>query len=581
MVSKMKRFQVIKKWILLIVLFSVVSNSYAQISTTRQNLDGFSFKKGFKVNGGLSFQNEFYQGSDSLVIRDPYAFYLNGNLNLNLWGIDMPFSFSLSNTQRSFTQPFNRFRIDPSYKWVHLLVGSHSLTYSPYTMAGHQINGVGVELTPKNWDISAFYGRLNKAIEYDPLENNFSSIAYKRMGYAAKVGYKSKTGNYMLTFFHADDDENSLSQPIPVEYYITPKRNTAVSVSINQSFLKYFYVSGEYAISAYNTNIMNENGIPVSSSSLLDFLRKDNTDQSVDAYNASLGYQGKVFGIALRYEHVDPYYTSLGGYYFNDDMDNYTVAPNLRLLKGRLNFSGNFGLQYDNLDQSKNSDNKRLVYSANLSYNSGKVWSGGINFSNFKNHTRMRPTAYPFLTDDLDSLNFYQISQSLSVFSNFIFGDKKSPNNISLSVSCQKADMLTEDNITSYNDFYNAYLSYLKDYDALKLSWSTTFNFNYSDVTGSKTYYYGPGASINKSFLKDRLTTSLNVTCNMNQVEDREMGGLLNSQLCAAYSIKAKNEKLGTHTFSVSSGYTYYMGAMATSSSQYELLTRLSYTTNF
>ena len=33
--------------------------SFAAISTTQQNFDDFSFKKGFKATGGLSFSNEF------------------------------------------------------------------------------------------------------------------------------------------------------------------------------------------------------------------------------------------------------------------------------------------------------------------------------------------------------------------------------------------------------------------------------------------------------------------------------------------------------------------------------------------
>ena len=34
--------------------------SFAAISTTQQNFDDFSFKKGFKATGGLSFSNNFY-----------------------------------------------------------------------------------------------------------------------------------------------------------------------------------------------------------------------------------------------------------------------------------------------------------------------------------------------------------------------------------------------------------------------------------------------------------------------------------------------------------------------------------------
>lgn len=569
--------------LLLVLCLSILClmNGHAQISSTRQNLDDFSLKKGVTANGGISFSNELFKGSDSLVTRDPYSFYLNGNLNINVCGIAMPFSFSLSNTQRSFMQPFNRFKLDPSYKWVHLLLGTSSLSYSPYTLAGHTISGAGVELTPGNWYISGIYGRLKKAVEYDPLVDNINTIAYKRMGYAAKVGYNSEKGSYMVTFFHGEDDENSLKQMIPVEGYITPKRNTAVSLSVNQTFLKYFFIAGEYALSAYNSNIMNDDGIEVESSSLIDMWGKENADKSVDAYNLSLGYQGKIWGLSVKYEHVDPYYSTLGGYCFDDDRENYTIVPNVKLLEGKLNFSGNFGLQYDNLDNMKQSDNKRLIYSANLSYASGNIWSGGVNFSNFKTHTRMKPESYPFMRDALDSLNFYQVSNSLSAFSSFLFGDKESPNNITVSASMQKAKSLTEDVQTSYNDFYNANTSYSKTYNAIKLSWSALFNFNYSDVTNMNTYYYGPGARITKSFVQDKISTSFSTICNMNQVEGREMGGMLNSQLGATYTIKAKNEKLGSHSFSLDGNFTRYLGSTATSTNVYELLARITYSANF
>ena len=72
---------------MLLSVFSV----HADITTTSQNLDDFSSKKGLRTNGGISFSNEFYAGSDSLVMRDPDTFYLNGNLNVNLWDIAMHF----------------------------------------------------------------------------------------------------------------------------------------------------------------------------------------------------------------------------------------------------------------------------------------------------------------------------------------------------------------------------------------------------------------------------------------------------------------------------------------------------------
>ena len=170
---------VVKRFFIVMMLGMICSlSAWADISTTSQQLDDFSFKKGLTAHGGLTFSNEFYSGSDSLVRRDPYAYFLNGNLNMNLWGISLPFSFSYSNTQISYTQPFNKFKLDPSYKWVHLLVGTNTMEMSPYTLSDHEFTGVGVELTPGKWKIAGMYGRLNKAVEYDPMVNNYNTVAF-------------------------------------------------------------------------------------------------------------------------------------------------------------------------------------------------------------------------------------------------------------------------------------------------------------------------------------------------------------------------------------------------------------------
>ena len=90
---------------------------------------------------------------------------------------------------------------------------------------------------------------------------------------------------------------------------------------------------------------------------------------------------------------------------FTNDIENFTIAPNLKLLKGKLSFSGNFGLQFNNLDNSKTTDTRNIVYSANASFNSGEHWTASVNFSNFNTYTRVKPQAYPYYADALDSLN--------------------------------------------------------------------------------------------------------------------------------------------------------------------------------
>lgn len=572
----------LKKTVVALMMSMACLYANADISTTSQRLDEFSFKKGLKVHGGLSFSNNFYAGSDSLVSRDPYAFYLNGNLNLNLWGIGMPFSFSVSNTQKSYTQPFNRFKLDPSYKWVHLLIGTNSMSLNRFTLSDHDFTGIGVELTPGKWNVSGMYGRLKKAVEYDPLKNNIDYVSYKRIGYAGKVGYTSNSGSYEVTFFHGEDDKNSLMDAIPDECVLTPKRNTAVSASVSQSFLKYFNFHLEYAISAYNTNLVNDQFDEVVTKTFIDkvFHRKQ-SDKMTDAIAASVGYHGPVFGINLQYERISPYYSSLGGYYFNSDEQNITIAPNLNLFKGKLSLSGNFGLQYNNLNNDQSTDTRHLVYSANISYNSGKVWSANASFSNFNTYTKVKPVSYPYYTDDLDTLNFYQVSRSLSLMNSFNFGSEEVKDGITLSTSYQTANSLQEDRMTSYSDFYSGSLSFNQQFVNSALGWSAYVTANYCNASQMETLYMGPGAGMSKSFFDGALNTSLSVAYNTNQVSGRDSGGLLNANLSASYAIKPKSKKLGNHVFSLSSGYTRYLGAMVSGDNEYESLTRLTYSVSF
>ena len=39
------------------------------------------------------------------------------------------------------------------------------------------------------------------------------------------------------------------------------------------------------------------------------------------AYNGSINYKRKTFGVGLKYERIDPEYSTLGAVYFNNDLE--------------------------------------------------------------------------------------------------------------------------------------------------------------------------------------------------------------------------------------------------------------------
>ncbi|HEY0898989.1 MAG TPA: hypothetical protein VGD90_06625, partial [Sphingobacteriaceae bacterium] len=119
-------------------------------SVNAQRLDDFGKEPLIKVQGSVSLDQMAYYASGMAGRRDPYNFYLNAALNLDVYGWAVPFSFSYSNQSRgAFQQPFNQFSLNPSYKWVTASVGSQSASFSGYTLNGHVFSGLGLELSPQ------------------------------------------------------------------------------------------------------------------------------------------------------------------------------------------------------------------------------------------------------------------------------------------------------------------------------------------------------------------------------------------------------------------------------------------------
>lgn len=194
------------------------------------NFDQLGKEKWLRYNGGISANGIYYDGTAN---RQPFTYYLNGNLNFNVGGVyNIPLSFSYSNQEFDFpnTFKFNRFSFHPSYKWVTGHFGDVAMTFSPYTLAGHQFTGAGLELNPEGkFKISAMYGRLLRPTEYNPEEPQ-AQTAYQRIGYGVKTAYEFEFAQFGAILFRAKDDMNSLNNPIPIEAGVQPKENTVVSL---------------------------------------------------------------------------------------------------------------------------------------------------------------------------------------------------------------------------------------------------------------------------------------------------------------------------------------------------------------
>ncbi|MBQ0030447.1 MAG: hypothetical protein KBT32_08430 [Bacteroidales bacterium] len=553
-----------------------------QLKAVDVSPDAIDFKKGLTASGGLNFNNTFYTGSDSLINRDPYVYTLCGNLNLNYLGIDLPFSFALSNTSKEYTQPFNRFQVAPKYKWVRLYLGSASMTFSPYTLAGHDFRGVGVELTPKNWYIGAMYGRFLKAVEYDPMEDNLDKVAYKRMGYSAKVGWDGNGTSVNATFFHAKDDVSSLDFAVPAEADLHPKENTAISAYLRQSIYKYFFVQAEYAFSLYNSDIRTSDGAPAVGSTFMDklFGRKGN-DRFVDALNASAGYAGEIWGLSLCYERIAPYYQTLGGYYFTDDKEDYTISPYLKLWKGKINLNGKLGFEFNNLNDLKANDNRRVVGSINGSFSDGKHWTTSLSYSNFSNYTKYKKQAYPYYVDQLDTLNYYQVNQNMTGMVGYSWGDSLHTQQVATTASYQFGNQEKGNESFAKQHIWSGALNFGQSFVKQRVNWGAFVSMNYADASMMESLYWGPGLNGSWSNKDGQFNVHASVAYNVNDLNGTRNSSLLNSNLGASYSLKQIDQKYGSHSLNASLGLTNWLETNNQVRNDYEFLANLSYSVSF
>jgi hypothetical protein len=229
---------------------SLVFMLCANIPLTAQNLESIGKEKPFSLTGGLSFNQVFYAASGIESRRDPYNYFASGNVNFSVYGWSIPLSFSISNQNTSFSQPFNQYSLHPTYKWITAYAGYTSVSFSPYTVNGHIFSGGGVDIAPEgNWKLSALYGRFLKAVEADTLNDHSTLPSFERMGYGMKATYGNGRNSIDLILFHARDDVNSLHD-VPDSLDVTPLQNLVLSLGAGKTIFKHFLLKAELSTSA-------------------------------------------------------------------------------------------------------------------------------------------------------------------------------------------------------------------------------------------------------------------------------------------------------------------------------------------
>ncbi|MBI3136225.1 MAG: hypothetical protein HYZ14_16240 [Bacteroidetes bacterium] len=536
-----------------------------------QNLEKIGGKDMLKVTGGLAFNTITYFSSGlAFPSREPFTWYASGNVNVSILDVSLPFTYTYSNQGGKFTQPFNRTALNPTYKWVKSTLGLTSMNFSPYTLTGHLFLGAGVELTPGKWKIALMAGRLNKEVAYDALENNLNQITFRRFGYGLKCGYENKGFGGTLILFKAKDNETSLPF-IPLNSTIKPQDNFVFSLGGKAALFENLFLEAEYAASSLTQNLNEVNGSEGTAtlSFLNPLVHANATTAFFQAYKTSIKYQLKWMNVGFNFEHIDPGYKTLGGYYFNNDLNNYTFSPAFMLFDKRLNIGANTGFQRNNLAGDKAATTLRWVGSINASFvpSPKLVFSG--TYSNFSTFTKNRPATDPFYYAAADTMNFYQLTQSASAMSSYNFGKSENKNVLQLMYTYQQSASLSgaittagafgtavESGVSaSPMNIHCANLAYSKQFKALSASLTFAANVNRTVMATTSNTFMGPTVNFQKSLFQKKSTLAIGSTYNRQYTNDALLSNVFNHRISFTFSPKFEKENTGKMNFSLNANW--------------------------
>lgn len=527
------------------IIALLTTNVIFCFSIYAQDIENIGEQDPFKISGTIGIGGTYFNANGRPANREPFSWSIHGNPTISIYGIDIPFSFTFSEQQRDFRQPFNQFGLSPTYKWATAHLGHRTLKWSEYSLAGHNFFGAGFELRPKNFRFGAVYGRFLKPIEASSNTNGlYLTPAFKRTGSAIKLGYGTEKNNVDIVVFQAKDDANSIdiTNAPPT---LLPSENVVASIKTHHLFFEKLFFDAEYARSVFtpntlaiNVDILND---PVANifSFLID--EKQGT-KAGSAINAILAYKEKTYDVKLKYNRVDPYFKSLGAYFFQTDLEKITIEPRVKLWKNKLIIGGSFGIQKDNLNATKSAQTKRNIYSANINFVPIQQYNFNVNYTNYG--ITQKPGTQPIN----NQIEIAQVNQQLTVTQNVNLMNKNS-SKIHMILLLWNYQNLSDDNSTTaqFSEFQSHILSprYTFSYISWRLTAGVGYNYTIFNFTNNETKNFGPSVTLSKAFKKPNI--NLSTSFNYYEIENNGIKG----SDAFTISLQSKYKFAKKHQFSI------------------------------
>ncbi|MCO5248201.1 MAG: hypothetical protein M9887_04545 [Chitinophagales bacterium] len=515
---------------------------------TAQDFTDIKEKKPFEISGSVGAGTNFYASNETYKSRDPFNWNLYGNVNMKIYGFELPFSFSVAQFSTSYTVPFTQLGMSPTYKWIKVHVGYRTMSLNPFVFDGQTFLGGGVELSPGKFKIGGFYGRLNKAVSEDTTADRRVEPQYSRVGYGIKAAYEGSHGSFGVQLFHAKDNEKSVKTIIDTLNTIFPQENTVIGSNWSVSIGKVLSFTGNIGVSMLNRNSFYPETDASTDLGMPGFVSKLNSSNATTTFSfagrTGISLSLKPIKLAVNYQRIQPDYVSLGMPYTVNDVETYSATASTTLFKGKLNLNGAFNNQHNNLSKSLISEVQSRVGNLNIFANLGK------HFNISGNGTLAKVEQKDGIIELSDSVKMNQMMVSYMVSPNLTFSSDNIQHNVNTTATYTNlydknpatADQVQGNNI---NVSGNYTIQFLKAFTGINTG------VNYSVYGQKNLRYHSTGINVgaNTQLLKEhQLGLQGSVGYFFNRSNGEKAGNNISFNLNANMSAKK-------HSFGLFSSY--------------------------
>lgn len=259
-------------------------------------------------------------------------------------------------------------------------VGFFAPQTSEYTLNGVPIRGVGLEMELKNFFFSIGGGKLQRSTIPNGFNN--SPTPFSRNIFTSTIGIGKIGGNNICLQYISSNDNKETSETNDTTELsgglFIPKsgRNKVISARLYRSFFKGRTIfEGEWAGSQITSNptLLTEN-LPSSlpkSNWLQNIISQTNGENYLtgNAFNISFSQFLNKFTTKLTYSRrkVSPTYVSFGSPFLLTDILTNEFKVTQLLWKGKLNITGFYRSNSDNINSIKRSTTNTMHYGGDIS----------------------------------------------------------------------------------------------------------------------------------------------------------------------------------------------------------------------